>query len=176
MTATHPAVMPGLDPGIHQTSNLGEDGLPGQARQTERAVFQVTQRPGCSSLATSVSTLTIGSQATASLRSAGLVIRGPDGALRACLATGMRIRIEVSASASSRRAIVRVWPGAATAAERSVLAARLMAASDSVVPALSRGAVTRSRPHATAPKLSEMATAAKIPLESCVMCVDPSPI
>jgi hypothetical protein len=33
--ATHSAVMPGLDPGIHQTSNgfREEDGLPGEARQ-----------------------------------------------------------------------------------------------------------------------------------------------
>ena len=38
----------------------------------------VTQRPGWSSLATSVSTLTTGSQATVSLRFAGLIAEGTE--------------------------------------------------------------------------------------------------
>src|SRR5947207_16020107 len=55
---------------------------------------QVTQRPGCSSFATSVNTLTTGSQATVALRSLAFIVEGAAGRSRASslasLARGMR--------------------------------------------------------------------------------------
>ena len=76
------------------------------ARSCERACAskpierdQVTQRPGCSSLATSVSTLTVGSQATTILRSGffGACLLTDVGArLRAYLSTETRTSTEVS--------------------------------------------------------------------------------
>src|SRR5947199_1474203 len=88
--------------------------------------FQVTQRPGCSSFATSVSTLTVGSQATAILRSALAGLVGA-GTLRASFAMGTRTSTEVSARLSTRSWIVRVGVAAAgILTSRSPLALRLI--------------------------------------------------
>jgi hypothetical protein len=131
---------------------------------------QVTQRPGCNCFATSVSTLTGGSQATVDLRSEDrLIMEGAAGPLRASLAAGIRITTEVAERLSSRSDIVRVCTDAAAAVARSVLAARLMVASEVAagarVPVKSR-VPARSRPHATAPKASETVIAAKIPFDN----------
>src|SRR4051812_29055152 len=71
-------------------------------------IVQVTQRPGCSCFATSVSTLTTGSQAR--VRATGcLLTAGAGELLRASLrATGTRTRIEVSERPSTETEIVRV--------------------------------------------------------------------
>src|SRR6202140_3169603 len=87
---------------------------------------QVTQRPGCSRFATSVSTLTTGSQAAARLSPD----RSHDGAEtppRAACATGMRTSTVVADTPFSRSEIV--WEGVsdrATLAGRSALAERLV--------------------------------------------------
>src|SRR5712664_1362243 len=130
---------------------------------------QVTQRPGSSRLATSVSTLTGGSQATVVFRACGFATGGAGTLLRASFptsfVTGRRIRTEVAVSASSRSEIVRV--GAAEPAAplaRSALAARLMASevtAEAWVPPRSRFAAR------AAPNVSETAIAPKIPLDSC---------
>ena len=71
----------------------------------------VTQRPGCNRFATSVSTLTMGSQATAALRPPD---RNSEGAvpLRASVSgfftTGTRTSTEVSEMLSSRNAIAEI--------------------------------------------------------------------
>src|SRR5438105_2812941 len=93
-------------------SRRGEDAAPQdevRVRESNPEKSYVTQRPGCSNFATSVSTLTVGSQATAilrsGLRSAGLVAGG--GRLRASFATGTRTTIEVSTRLSTFIEIVR---------------------------------------------------------------------
>src|SRR5260221_14447748 len=64
---------------------------------------QVTQRPGCSRFATSVSTLTTGSQATVGLRSPDdLVTKGAGVVPRATEVIGTRIRTDITATPSSR--------------------------------------------------------------------------
>src|SRR6266702_7495314 len=87
------------------------------------------QRPGSSRLATSVNTLTGGSQATVAFRACGFTA-GAGTLLRASCVTGRRIRTrirtEVSVSTPCRSEIVRVGAAEATAA-RLALAARLMA-------------------------------------------------
>src|SRR5437763_1584928 len=110
-----------------------------RVRMTAKRAYYVTHRPGCSSFATSVRTLTGGSQATAILLLAGLVTGGVGlgplrvslrASLEACLdtslATGTRTSTEVSATPSCRSAMVWVWPGDAGTAARSALAARLV--------------------------------------------------
>src|ERR1700733_9986326 len=89
-----------------------------------QVLCQVTHRPACSRLATSVRTLTTGSQATG--RSLpGLV---HSGALRPAWATGMRTSTEVSVSPSRCSEMVRVGPPVdATTVARSALVARLIA-------------------------------------------------
>jgi hypothetical protein len=144
--------------------------LRGDEVVSERAGFsQVTQRPGSSRLATSVSTLTGGSQATAVFRTGGFTTAGAGTLLRASLpfpcVTGRRIRTEVAVSASSRSEIVRVGaaePAAPSA--RSALAARLMASevtAEAWVPPRSRFAAR------AAPNVRETAIAPIIPLDSC---------
>src|ERR1700731_2726932 len=99
-----------------------------------RTPAQVTQRPGCSRFATSVSTLTTGSQATARLSPE----RSHDGAgapPRAAWATGMRTSTVVADTPLS--CIEMVWEGVsdgATLAERSALAERLIAVAVPTVP------------------------------------------
>src|SRR6266403_4568102 len=142
-----------------------------------RIMHYVTQRPGSSRLAISVNTLTTGSQATVNFRSPGfrspdLVTGGAEGALRASRATGMRTTTEVSERPYNRTETVRVCiaPSGRRAA-RSALAARLMEVSD--VPEEFCVAPERSRPAANwtapTPHVSETASAAKIPLDSCDM-------
>src|SRR5882672_1143632 len=101
---------------------------------TAKANFsQVMQRPGSSRLATSVSTLTGGSQATVAFRACGFTTAGAGTLLRATLpvprVTGRRIRTEVSVSTSCRSEIVRVGAAVEPTAPsaRSTLAVRLMA-------------------------------------------------
>ena len=134
----------------------------------------MTQRPGWSCLAISVNTLTTGSQATVNFRSPDFINNGAEGPLRASRATGMRTRTDVSESPYNRSEIVRVGTAAAPAprAARSALAARLMEASD----VLGEFCVApeRSRPDANwtappTPHISETASAANNPLDSCDM-------
>src|ERR1700738_1000853 len=137
---------------------------------------QVTQRPGGSSLATSVNTLTTGSQATVTLRSPDFSSVGTEEWPWVAWATGMRTRTDISACPFSRSEIVRVrMSGRATPAARSTLAARLTAVAG--VPCGSCTPPERSRPNAsgTALSVSETAIAAKTPRDSCGMVVDPSP-
>ena len=141
--------------------------------------FQVTQRPGSSSLATSVNTLTTGSHAT--FRSPGLANK----VSRAAWATGTRTSTDVSERPSSRSEIVCVRAAdAGTPAARSALAARLMPAPADYQGNLQNGDCEtrpRSRPEAncTAPNVSETADAPRIPLnrawlETCDMLRPPS--
>src|SRR4051794_30975572 len=132
----------------------------------DRIVFadQVTQRPGCSCFATSVSTLTTGSHATVRATDCLLTL-GAGGVLRASLrvcATGTRTRTEVSERPSTPTEIVWVFNEIVGASARSALACRLTVAT-------ATGAASccprRSLPDANcaAPKLSETAIAPKIP-------------
>jgi hypothetical protein len=118
-------------------------------------------------LATSVNTLTTGSQAT--VLPAPDLFRSEAGAPeRASRATGTRIRTDVSARLFSRSEIVWVWiAGPATRVARSALAERLMTAADesAELTGLAAPCWPRSRPDATAPKVSERAIAAKIPFD-----------
>ena len=130
------------------------------------SVAQVTQRPGCSCFATSVSTLTTGSQAT--VRPIGCLVAPERAACCGlpCGATGTRTRIEVSERPSTETEIVRVFNTLAGASARSALASRLMAG-------VSRAGYCgrlprqpdRSLPEAycAAPRLNETARAPKIP-------------
>ena len=83
-----------------------------RAQATVERELQVMQRPGCSSLATSVSTLTVGSQATAILLRSGLrgacLVAAGGGRLRASLATGTRTSTDLSVMLSTFSEIVRV--------------------------------------------------------------------
>lgn len=139
----------------------------------------VTQRPGSSSLATSVRTLTTGSQATVVFRSPDFIIEGA-GRLRASsltlsFAAGMRTSTEVSGMPLSRNAMVWVCPGASLTGARSALAARLMPVSGAAE--ATRPMPVRSRPNAscTAPHATEIANAPKTALDICDMAVCPSP-
>src|SRR5262245_49436641 len=84
----------------------------------------VTQRPGWSSLATSVRTLTGGSQAMAVFDVPGLDapgLAGGAGRFRtsSLAATGTRTTTDMSARPTLRIVIVSVWPDAALSAARS---------------------------------------------------------
>src|SRR5437763_5415897 len=101
-------------------SRRGEDAAPQdevRVRESNPEKSYVTQRPGWSSFATSVSTLTVGSQATAilrsGLRSTGLVATGAGAAgarFRASLGRGRRTSTEVSDRPSSLSRMVCVDP------------------------------------------------------------------
>src|SRR6266545_4573718 len=99
---------PAAHPSRRALKRAPQDEVSVCGKNSER--LHVTQRPGCNNFATSVSTLTVGSQATAilrsGLRSAGLA--GAGGRLRASLATETRTRIEVSVRLSTFIEIVRV--------------------------------------------------------------------
>src|SRR5258708_37643588 len=102
--------------------------------KVRRTPAQVTQRPGCSRFATSVSTLTAGSQATARLSPE----RSHDGAEappRAAWAMGIRTSTVVADTPLSCSEMV--WERVAdraTLAGRSALAERLMAVAVPTVP------------------------------------------
>ena len=91
---------------------------------------QVTHLPGCSSFATSVSTLTGGSQATMrfDFSAAGFAEGWAGARLRASFCTGMRSSTEVSARLSTFSSTVRVGWAWGILASRSPLAVRLMPA------------------------------------------------
>ncbi len=143
------------------------------------------QRPGCRRFATSVRTLTTGSQATAGLRLPGLISRDAGGQIAATASTaGMRIRIEVSARPSSRIEIVRVGTeGAGSAVTRSALAARLTVRG---MPRRSKAgsAKTTTRPRSDHGRMriarrrtsAKWRSAPRIPLILRDMAVSPSPL
>ena len=118
-----------------------------QFPSTPYASTHVTQRPGSSCLATSVNTLTTGSQATAAVPLPDFTIEGADEPLRAISAAGTRTSTEVSERPWSRSEIVRVRAaGVASRASRSALAARLIVLT--IGPVLVCGLPVRSSPDA----------------------------
>src|SRR3954449_216632 len=141
---------------------------------TQRDSAQVTQRPGCSCFATSVSTLTTGSHAT--VRATGCLLTAAAGAvlrasLRVC-ATGTRTRTEVSERPSTTTEIVCVFDDTVDTSARSALACRLTVACSAGTEACWP---RRSLPEAScaAPKLSETASAPKIPENTWDMACPP---
>src|SRR5260370_6925125 len=88
---------------------------------------QVTQRPGCSCLATSVNTLTTGSHPTVTLRSPDFSKEGAEEPLRDACATGTRTRTEASDRPSGQIEIVCAsTPYRATPVPRPPSTARLI--------------------------------------------------
>ena len=138
-----------------------------------RSARQVTQRPGSSSFATSVKTLTGGSQATDfSISRASAAPPGGCAVLPWRRERGPAPRCR---QVRRRSAMVRTWPGATLVTSRLALAARLIPSSGTVAATCRRP--MRSWPDASwaAPNVAETAKAAKIPLRICDMSVCPSP-
>src|SRR5258708_7126784 len=123
----------------------------------------VTQRPGWSCLATSVSTLTTGEQATVDFRLAG-PRTGERFRTSSRNAAGKRMRMEVAESRSSRTDIVWLCPaGVLTLWTRSDLAPRLIQLAPLWLP--SCPVAGRSLPDANgmAPNPTDTAVAPRIP-------------